>query len=271
MSRIAEKFEELRRRGEGALIAFITAGDPAPEITPSIVQVLAKHADVVELGLPFSDPIADGPTIQEATDRALRAGTDTDTVLEIVKEIREGSDVPLVILTYFNPVLQFGIREFLSRLAHMGGDGIIVPDLPIDESGEFRKIAREVGIDTIQLVAPTTPPSRVKTICERSSGFVYVVSLLGVTGPRERLSELVRPTIKKVKRLSKIPIAVGFGISKPEHVRAVLDAGADGAIVGSAFVKLIKENLSDVGKMLEELETFSADLKRATKKLAKFK
>lgn len=264
MSRIAAKFEELNRKGEGALIAFVTAGDPKPELTPKIVETLSKHADIVELGLPFSDPIADGPTIQMATDRALKAGTSPKTVLQIIKQIRRTSDVPLVVLTYYNLVLKPSVEEFVKKFAAAGTDGIIIPDLPVEESNEVLKAARKYGVDLILLVAPTTTPERLKRICDTSSGFLYVVSLLGVTGAREKLSELVKPLITDVRKTSRVPIAVGFGISKPEHVREVMMAGADGVIVGSAFVDLIAKNLKTQQKMLLELDRFGKTLKAVT-------
>ena len=264
MSRISEKFEELRQKGEGALIAFVTAGDPKPELTPKIVEVLSKHAGLVELGLPFSDPIADGPTIQGATDRALRAGTTPETILEIVREIRNSNEVPLVVLTYYNPVFKMGVENFVRRFTEAGADGFIIPDLPVEEAEEMLRAVRKHGVDLIPLVAPTSTPERLERICEASSGFLYAVSLLGVTGAREKLSDLVGPLIAGVRKFSRVPVAVGFGISKPEHVAELMRCGADGAIVGSAFVNLIAKNLSDEGRMLRELEELAGALKAAT-------
>lgn len=263
MSRLNAKFKELRSKGEGALIAFVTAGDPKPKLTPQIVQTLANHADIIELGIPFSDPIADGPTIQWATDRALKAGTTPETVREIIKQIRRTSEVPLVVLTYYNLVFKRGVDEFVRDFTAAGMDGIIIPDLPVEEAGEVLKATKKHGADLILLVAPTTTPERLKRICDVSSGFLYVVSLLGVTGARERLSGLVKPLIADVRKTSRVPVAVGFGISKPEHVKEVIRAGADGAIVGSAFVNLITKNLKNRQKMLRELDRFGKTLKAA--------
>ncbi len=265
MSRIGAKFEELGSKGEGALISFVTAGDPNPELTPRIVQALAKYADIVELGIPFSDPIADGPTIQGATDRALKAGTTPESVRKIIRQIRRTSDVPLVVLTYYNIVFKRGVDKFLRDFTAAGMDGIIIPDLPVEEAGEVLRATKKYGADLILLVAPTTTPERLKRICDASSGFLYIVSLLGVTGARKRLSGLVKPLIADVRKTSRVPIAVGFGISKPEHVKEVIEAGADGAIVGSAFVNLIAKNLGDRQRMLRELDQFGKTLKAATR------
>ncbi len=267
MSRIAAKFEELRRRGEGALIAFVTAGDPKPVMTPKIVKTLSKHADIIELGIAFSDPIADGPTIQAAADRALRAGTTPSHVFAMIKKIRQTSNIPLVVLTYYNIVLKPSLETFMQKLATAGADGIIIPDLPLEEASETRKVARNHRVDLILLAAPTTALIRMKKICKASSGFVYLVSLLGVTGAREKLSDAIKHIIAKAKISSKgrIPLAVGFGISKPAHVREVIKCGANGAIVGSAFVKIIAKNLKDERKMLKELGKFGKILKSATK------
>lgn len=267
MNRITAKFKELRRRDEGALIAFVTAGDPKPAMTPKIVKTLSKHADIMELGIAFSDPIADGPTIQAAADRALRAGTTPPHVLTMIKKIRQVSNIPIVVLTYCNIVLKPCLETFMQKLSTAGADGIIIPDLPLEEAGEIRKVARKHRIDLILLAAPTTTPARMKKICKASSGFVYLVSLLGVTGAREKLSDAVKNMVTKAHIASKgrIPLAVGFGISKPAHVREVIKCGADGAIVGSAFVKIIAKNLKNEQKMLKELDNFGKVLKSATK------
>ncbi|MFH1821930.1 MAG: tryptophan synthase subunit alpha [Methanobacteriota archaeon] len=265
MSRISAKFEELRRKREGALIAFLTAGDPRPSFTPKLVEIISKHADVVELGIPFSDPIADGPSIQKATDRALREGTTPETVLRIIKQIRRKSETPLVIMTYYNILLKPGVRNFVRRFAAAGIDGIIIPDLPLEESGELLRAANEHGVDLIFLAAPTTPRERLERICKKSSGFLYLVSLLGVTGARKELPSFVRPLISEAKKVSRVPVAVGFGISKPGQVANVIRAGADGAIVGSAFVNIIEKNLKNEKRMLKEIDAFGKELKAATR------
>ncbi len=265
MSRISKRFEELRGR-EGALIAFVTAGDPRPDLTPKIVEVLSKHANIIELGIPFSDPIADGPTIQRAADRSLKAGTTPAIVLGIIEQIRRESEVPLVVLTYYNVVLKPGVENFIKKFAAAGLDGIIIPDLPLEEAEEVLKACRKYGVELILMVSPTTTRERLRRICALSSGFVYLVSLLGVTGAREELSDLVRPLIAGVKEISRTPVAVGFGISKPEHVSNVLKAGADGAIVGSAFVNIIEKNLGNDEKMLRKIDRLTRALKAATRR-----
>jgi tryptophan synthase alpha chain len=265
LNRIDTKFKELRRQGRGALIAFITAGDPSPKLTPEIATVLAKHADILELGIPFSDPIADGPTIQAADDRALSAGTTPETVFKIIKEIRKRSDIPIVVLSYYNIVLKHGVENFVKKLEVAGGNGIIIPDMPLEESKEVLRAARNYGIDIILLATPTTTPERLRRICRASSGFLYLVSVLGVTGARRELSKEVKDLVKKARAASmgRIPIAIGFGISKPRHVREVLKFGADAAIVGSAFVDLIARHKDNKRKMLNELERFVKSLKAA--------
>ncbi len=265
MSRIDAKFKELHRQGRGALIAFITAGDPSPKLTPEIATVLAKHADILELGIPFSDPIADGPTIQAADDRALSAGTTPETVFKMIREIRKRSDIPIVVLSYYNIVLNPGVENFMKKLETAGGDGIIIPDLPLEESKEALRAAKKHDIDLILLATPTTTPERLRKICRASSGFLYLVSVLGVTGARSELSKEVKDLVKKARAASmgRIPIAIGFGISKPRHVREVLKLGADAAIVGSAFVDLIARHKDNKRKMLNELDRFVRSLKAA--------
>jgi tryptophan synthase alpha chain len=264
MSRIAEKFAELKRRGEGALIGYLTLGDPTPESSLKLALCLAEEVDILELGIPFSDPIADGKTIQGAIDRALRAGTNTDHCFEIARELRRrGVEIPLVFMTYYNIVLQYGEERFVARCREVGVDGLLVSDLPVEEASHLVKICRKHGVDMIFLIAPTTTEERMKKILRNASGFIYLVSLLGTTGAREKLSEL---TIEKTKwalqYVKNLPLAVGFGISKPEHVRAVIEAGASGAVVGSAFVKIVEEK---GGEACEELRSLAAELKSGTR------
>ena len=261
--RIEEKFEELRRKKEDALIGFITAGDPEPKQTLKIVQALMRGGiDIIELGLPFSDPIADGLVIQKASERALKAGMNPDLFFKLAKKIK---GIPKVCLTYYNLVLQRGLKEFVQDCQQAEISGLIVPDLPIEEAKPLLNFCPNYGVDLIFLVAATTTEKRLKNILRFSQGFLYVVSLLGVTGVREKLSESIKPLITKIKKFSlQIPLAVGFGISKPEHIREVILAGADGVIVGSAFIKLIEKNLNNKKKMVSELENFTRKLKKAT-------
>jgi tryptophan synthase alpha chain len=261
MGRIENKFKELEERKEKALIAFVVAGDPSPSETPKIVNVLELGgADIIELGLPHTDPIADGPTIQKADLRALSAGANTDTVIENVREIRKNSEIPLVILTYYNPVLQYGVEKFCSGFSRAGADGLIVADLPVEEAGEVLKQCARYNLDPIMLVAKTTPPERIRRLAKVSRGFLYVVSIMGVTGERRDLGKSALALIRKVRKYAKIPLAVGFGISTPQHVKEVLKAGANGAIVGSAIVRLIEEK-----DYLSRIEELAHDLKSSTK------
>jgi len=267
MSRISDTFSDLERSGECAFIAYIMAGDPDPSLTPTIAKAIAQYADIIELGIPFSDPIADGKTIQAAAERALRAGMTPQQTFELISEIREETDIPLVVMGYYNPILHFGIERFLKKLAECGGDGIIIPDLPIEEADDVVRYAKENGINTIFLIAPTTQEDRIEKICACSSGFVYLVSLLGVTGAREAISGVVKTLIRSVvEKRPDIPPAVGFGISKPEHVRKIIASGAKGVIVGSAIVELIAEHKDEPERMIAALEGFCAELKAATRK-----
>lgn len=268
MSRITAKFEELRSRGEGALIAFVTAGDPTVSATPKIAKALEDAgADMIELGLPFSDPIADGPTIQAAAERALKSGMNTDVYFAMTKKVRKTVKVPLICLTYFNLVLKRGVDRFMKNCKESGIDGVIIPDLPVEEAKEVIEKADDNVLDVIFLAAPTTTEERMKKILDSTRGFVYLVSLLGVTGARKELSRTVENMIKLARKTAKknVLLAVGFGISTPEHVREVIAAGADGAIVGSAIVDVIAKNVGDEGKMLRGIRNFVTRLKEATR------
>lgn len=257
---ISEKFIQLRKNREGALIGFITVGDPSPEDTPKIANSLIKGGvDILELGLPFSDPVADGTTIQKASQRALEKGMNPDLYFEIAQEIK---GIPKVCLTYYNLVLQRGLKKFVQDCQNSGISGLIVPDLPPEEADSLLNFCQDYDINLIFLAAPVTPKKRLKKILEKSTGFLYVVSLLGTTGVRERLANIA-PTIERIKELSpQLPLAVGFGISKPEHVKKVINFGAQGVIVGSAFVKIIEKYKKE---KLGKLKKFAQELKEATK------
>ncbi len=235
-TRIGRRFAELRRAGELGLVAYLTAGDPSLAASREIVLAAAQAgADVVELGVPFSDPIADGPVIQRASERALRAGTTLSDVLELVADLRRASQVPLVLFSYFNPILQMGLENFARRAAEAGADGVLVTDLTPEEAGEYRRILRGAGLDTIFLAAPTTPEERIERIAQASSGFLYLISRTGVTGQRDRLPEDLGALVERARRATALPLAVGFGIARPEHVRALVGQ-VDAAVVGSALV-----------------------------------
>jgi tryptophan synthase alpha chain len=269
MSEIAKVFQKLKSQGNGALIGYVMGGDPKPEFTPRIAEALVKGGvDILELGVPFSDPIADGPTIQAASVRALQAGTTPKMVLGMAGEIKRKCGVPVVILTYYNPVFRMGLENFFRLAKSFGVDGVVVPDLPVEEAHEYRKVAKGCGVDTVFLAAPSTSNERLRKIVECTSGFLYVVSHFGVTGTRETVED---STVQLVKRIlpytsGRVPLAVGFGVSKPEHVKRIIRSGADGAIVGSAFVNIIQRHRENIGKMLEELEATARKLKNATRR-----
>ena len=267
MSALTKVFERLKFRKEGALIGYITAGDPTPPCTPLLAEALINGGvDILELGLPFSDPIADGATIQAASARALNAGTTPKKVLEMAQEIKRKHDVPIIIMTYYNPVFRMGIEKFFSLARDCLVDGLIVPDLPLEEAGDYRKMAISYDVDTIFLAAPSTSAERLRRIVASSSGFLYLVSHFGVTGEKESLED---STIHLVKRVlpyttGHVPLAVGFGISKPAHVRSIIEAGADAVIVGSAFVKVVQKNVGNIDKTVAEIRRLAQELKAAT-------
>jgi tryptophan synthase alpha chain len=257
----------LKTKGEGALIGYITAGDPDPKFTPRIAGALVEGGvDILELGLPFSDPIADGPTIQAASVRALNAKTSPRRVLELANEISREHDAPVVIMTYFNPVFRMGLEKFFCMAKDCKVDGVIVTDLPVEEADDYRRIASKFDVSTIFLAAPSTTDDRLLRIVDCSSGFLYLVSRFGVTGAKSALQD---STIQLVKRVlpftqDRLPLAVGFGVSTASQVKCIIDAGADGVIVGSAFVDIVSRNLSNPKRMLEEIEAKARELKQGT-------
>ncbi len=264
---IDEAFRELRKKSEGALIAYITGGDPTPKYTPRIIEALVKGgADIIEIGIPFSDPIADGPTIQASDTRALKAGTTPHIIFDIVKETKKRVDVPIALLTYYNVLFRMGVKVFLDNASRHGVDGLVIPDLPIEEAEEYKEITKEYGVDTIFLVTPSTSIRRLTNVLEFTSGFLYLVSIFGVTGMRDRIAKFTIQTIERFHpyTVKAVPLAVGFGISKPEHVSSVIGCGAEGAIVGSAFVKIVENNLGDSERLTDEVSVLAENLKAAT-------
>ncbi len=230
-------FARKRRGRRPALVAYVTAGDPSLKFTEKLVLRLAEAgADVVELGVPFSDPIADGPVIQRASERALRARTKLTDVLRLAARIRRRSAVPLVLFSYYNPVLQMGLERFAERAAAAGVNGVLITDLTPEEAREHVRTMRRHGLDTVFLAAPTSTPARLKTIARLSRGFVYLISRRGVTGARADMTPEVKKMVRRLRRLTRLPIAVGFGIARPEQV-AGLNGVADGVVVGSALVQ----------------------------------
>jgi tryptophan synthase alpha chain len=265
MNNITKAFQNAKAQGNGVLIGYIMAGDPNPKLTPQIADSLIKGGvDILELGLPFSDPIADGPTIQAASVRALAAGTTPIKVLELAKEIKSKHDVPVVIMTYYNPVFKIGLDRFCRSAKDCMVDGLIIPDLPLEEATDYKKAAKAQGLDTIFLAAPSTSNERLSKIVDSSSGFLYLVSHFGVTGAKTTVDDSTVQLIKRVSPFTsgKIPLAVGFGISKPEHVERIIAAGAEAAIVGSAFINIIQKNADT---MLNKLQASAQELKTATK------
>ncbi|MBI3027030.1 tryptophan synthase subunit alpha [Candidatus Woesearchaeota archaeon] len=260
-----EVFEKLKRNNEGALITFTVIGDPNYKTSLEIIKkIVDAGADILELGLPFSDPIADGPTIQAADVRALNNGMNTDKVFEFIKEIRNYTDIPIGLLSYFNLVYQRGIEKFYKDAKNAGVNGILIADMPIEESNKIITEAKNNKIETVFMISPLTNNYRIKRIAENATGFVYVVSRLGVTGAKSSLEKSILSLIKRIRHFTNNPLCVGFGVSKPEHVKSVIKAGSDGAIVGSAIVDLIAKNINSKDKMLSKIYYYVKGMKEAT-------
>ncbi|HMX28519.1 MAG TPA: tryptophan synthase subunit alpha, partial [Blastocatellia bacterium] len=262
-TRITERFNKLKAEGRKAFIPYITAGDPDLATTERLILALAEAgADVIELGVPFSDPMADGPVIQRASERALLNPVGVAEVLSVVERIRKSCDVPIVLFTYFNPLMQFAKQDAGQKLKAAGIDGVLITDLIPEEAESFVAEMRAAEVDTIFLIAPTSTDERIKLIAEHSSGFVYVVARTGVTGVRENLSLAVGDLVKRVKQHTSLPVAVGFGISTPEQVREVCGY-ADAAVVGSRLVLEIENNLNSP-HLVEQAARLARDLKQAS-------
>jgi tryptophan synthase alpha chain len=241
VSRIGTTFERLKAEGRTGLVTYITAGDPSLERTRDVLLALARSgADVIEVGVPFSDPLADGPVIQRATERALAAGATLEKVLTLVADVRPRLEVPLVLFTYANPVARMGFETFARRAAASGVDGVLTLDLPLEESGEFREVLRNQGLDTIFLLSPTTTDERIRRAGKLGSGFLYGISRLGVTGARAQVAAGAADLAVRIRREATLPLALGFGISRPEHVQEI-GRVADAAVVGSGLVQIIAE------------------------------
>jgi len=241
VSRLADTFARLRAAGTPGLVTYVTAGDPDLAGTEGILRALDRAgADVVEVGIPFSDPLADGPVIQRATERALAAGTTLLGVLALLKRLRAELRMPVVLFSYANPVLRIGAERFADLARDAGVDGVLILDLPIEEAGDFRAMLEARGIDTILLLSPTTSDERLRKAAALGSGFLYAISRLGVTGARNEIADGAEDMVRRIRRVSTLPVALGFGISKPDHVRQV-GQWADAAVVGSALVNVIAE------------------------------
>jgi len=265
VNRIEQRFRDLAARGETAFIPYITAGDPTLDMTGRLVLALeAAGADIIELGIPFSDPVADGVVNQEAALRALAHGVTLHDIVKLVGRLRETTQIPLVLFTYCNPVLAYGFAEFAADCAAAGVDGVLCVDLPPEEAGEYRRELSNRGISTIFLIAPTSSEERIALIAQNASGFIYYVSRTGVTGERAAVESGVHGRVQAIKAHTALPVAVGFGISRPEHAAEV--AGfADGVIVGSAIVRMVGE-LGNDPEMPARVGQFAASLAEATKK-----
>jgi len=265
MNRIARVFDEMHRKGEKALVGFVTAGDPTVEVSLDIVKAMCEAGlDILELGVPFSDPTADGPVIQRSSGRALKAGASLTRVLEMARELRHTTQIPIVLFSYYNPILAYGVDRFYTAARAADVDGLLVVDLPPEESAEMTSAWTGNELALIRLVAPTTPPERMASIAEKASGFLYLVSMTGVTGSAGLNLDEVSGVVGSLRTRAKgIPICVGFGISTPDQVRAV-GSLADGAVVGSAFERLIEEHLHDPALVLRMGEAVRS-LKAATR------
>jgi tryptophan synthase alpha chain len=258
VTRIGERFARRRKEGRTAFVAFLTAGDPSLERTVELAgQLDEAGVDVLELGVPFSDPLADGPVIQRASERALRRGTTLARVLDAVRSIRKKTELPLLLFSYLNPILQYGVDRLAGEARQAGLDGVLVTDLPPEEADGWLKAARKAELDTVFLAAPTSPDERLRRVAEASRGFVYAISRTGVTGERTALSDDARPLVARLKKHTEEPVAIGFGISTPEQWKAAGEV-ADGVVVGSALVRFLEESPEgDLGAQVRWLKSAS--------------
>lgn len=261
--KIEEVLRRLKDRGEKALIIYITAGDPDLEVTEKLVYSIAEAgADIVELGIPFSDPLADGVTIQQASQRALERNTNIPKILSTIVKIRKKTSIPITLMTYYNPIYCYGLDRFVIDSKKAGVDGFIIPDLPLEESEEFRDITNKAGMDLISFLAPTSTSERISAIAQSARGFIYCVSVTGVTGIRKNFSLKIVEMIEKIRSYTNKPLAIGFGISGPEQAKEATKY-ADAVIVGSAVVKLIENSGGDLSIMLPQVSNFVRSLKEA--------
>jgi tryptophan synthase alpha chain len=264
MKTYKQVFSELKEKNRTALIPFFVIGDPDFDASLAIVKAaIDAGADVLELGIPFSDPIADGPTIQKADIRAMKSGINISKALDFIRQVKEYKDVPIGLLMYYNLVYQYGTEKFFSDFHKAGVNSVLVADLSIDDADEIVGPAASAGLDTVFMVTPVTKSERMERIASITTGFIYTVSVLGVTGSRDKLSNTVDGLISKLKKLTNVPVCVGFGISKAEHATTVATAGADGVIIGSKIVGLIENNLNDPDKMLGSISAFLTEVKSA--------
>ena len=274
-NRLLELFNDDERKNEKFFMPFLVAGDPSIEEFKRLTIKIEPYSDIIEIGVPFSDPIADGPTIQEANVRAFAAGINTKVALDVIKEIRTKIRKPIIILTYYNILIQGAntIEESLDKtfrnLKESGVDGIVIGDLPIEEADLALKACKKYNICLIFLIAPSTTEDRLEKILKVAEGFIYLIAVMGVTGARNTVAQITKETIKRIEQKTRhiLPIFVGFGISKPEHANAIINAGADGVIIGSAIINIIKKNLNDYEKLELEMVEFVLSIKNAIKRV----
>ena len=265
MGRIEDKFTALSRNREKALIAYLTAGDPDLKTTGELILVLEKSGvDIIEIGVPFSDPTADGPVIQAAAQRALKNGSTLSRILKMIAHVRTISDIPIVLFGYFNPIFHYGCKPFAADAEAAGIDAVLVVDLPPEEAAELRQYTDSVGIDFISLVSPTTGPERAAAICKNASGFIYYISITGVTGTAKPKIESIRRDLKTIKKITNLPVAVGFGISTPDDAAAIAPY-ANGIVIGSAFVRLI-EKYAGKKELASKIAEFARSIRSAQRK-----
>ena len=267
MKRFDEIFKEAKAKNEGIFIPFIVVGDPDYETSLEIGKTLIDSgADALEIGFPFTDPIADGKTVQDADNRSFKAGTTVEDCFKFLEELRDYTDKPFGLLLYYNLIYKYGIDEFYKRLADIGVNAVLCADLTPEESSDAREAADKYGVEEVFIAAQTTSNERLQKIAEYAGGYIYVVSVMGTTGVRENVDMDTTDMIERMRQHTDMPLCVGFGISKPEHVKQVIASGADGAIVGSAIINRIADNLDDKNKMLKEISEFVKSMKKATKK-----
>jgi tryptophan synthase alpha chain len=256
-----EVFAGLKR---AAVIPFFVIGDPDYKTSMAIVKkAIDAGADILELGIPFSDPIADGPTIQKADIRSLKNGMTVKKALEFIKEVKQHKDIPIGLLMYYNLIFQYGTAKFFRDFHKAGVNSVLVADLSIDDADEIAAPAKKAGLDTVFMVTPNTQPQRLKQIASKTTGFIYAVSLLGVTGSRAKLSGSIKGLVRRIKKATDVPVCVGFGISSPEHAAQVAKSGADGVIIGSKIVGIVEKNLDHTNKIISEIAAFIEEIKAA--------
>ena len=268
-NRIMKMFNDKQNSNEKIFMPFLVAGDPNIEQFKRLILAIEPYVDILEIGIPFSDPIADGPTIQEANVRAFNAGINTKLALDAIREIRTKTEKPIVILTYYNILIQgadtieASLDKTFNNLKESGVDGIVIGDLPIEEAGLALKACQKYNINLIFLIAPSTTEDRLNKILKEAKGFIYLISVMGVTGARDSVAQITKDTIKRIKLKTNdvLPVLVGFGISQPEHAKTIVEAGADGVIIGSAIVNIIKKYLNDFEKMEVDLVEFVLNIK----------